>query len=59
MIGATLALPFTALKRVLGFAPISASLLLILLAIVVAYGVSAELAKHWFYRSQSRAFLCT
>lgn len=45
----TLALPYTPLATVLGFAPLPAHYLLLIFGIVAAYFLSAELAKRWFY----------
>lgn len=44
-----LALPYTPLATILGFAPLPLTTLLILAAIVAAYFAAAELTKHWFY----------
>jgi P-type Mg2+ transporter len=52
----TLLLPYTGrLADVLGLAPVSANLVLTLLAISALYVLAAELAKHIFYRFRSRA----
>ncbi|MFZ0409628.1 MAG: magnesium-translocating P-type ATPase, partial [Cyanobium sp.] len=47
---ATLLLPSTPLGTVLGFVPLPPFFLLWLLLILVAYVISAELVKGWFYR---------
>ena len=47
---ATLLLPSTPLGALLGFVPLPPFFLLWLLLILVAYVVSAELVKGWFYR---------
>jgi len=49
----TVVLPFTPMAAALGFAPVPASLVLMIAAIVVAYVGSAEFAKQWFYRRVS------
>jgi len=49
VVGATVALPYTALAPWLGFVPLPPRFLAILALIVLAYGISAELAKRWFY----------
>ena len=49
----TVVLPFTPMAAALGFAPVPASLVLMIVAIVVAYVGSAEFAKQWFYRRVS------
>lgn len=46
----TLALPYSPLAGVLGFTPLPLSSLLVIFAIVLAYLVSAEFAKRWFYQ---------
>ncbi len=52
----TLALPYSGwLGHELGFTPLSAMLLLTLLAITAAYVVAAELVKRVFYRHRARA----
>jgi Mg2+-importing ATPase len=50
VVAATIALPFTPLAGPLGFVPLSPGFLLTMLGIVVAYAVSAEFVKRWFYR---------
>ena len=47
----TLALPFTPLGRLFGFVPLPWPFLMMLALILLAYGVSAELVKRWFYRN--------
>ena len=49
----TLALPYTPLGRLFGFVPLPAPFLGLLALILIAYGISAELAKRWFYRNHS------
>ena len=49
----TVALPYTPMAGVLGFAPLPGRFLAILTLIVLAYGATAELAKRWFYRHSS------
>jgi Mg2+-importing ATPase len=46
----TLALPYTPLAGLLGFAPLSLIYLLAIFGIVAMYFVSAEFAKRWFYQ---------
>lgn len=46
----TLALPYSPLAGVLGFTPLPLSSLLVIFGIVLAYLISAEFAKRWFYR---------
>jgi Mg2+-importing ATPase len=50
LIALTLAVPFLPFVTVFGFVPVSARLLLALVAITVLYVGAAELAKRWFYR---------
>ena len=47
----TVALPYTPLGALFGFVPLPASFLAMMGAIILAYAVSAELAKGWFYRA--------
>jgi len=47
--GITLALPYTPLAGLLGFAPLPLTYLLTIFGIVGLYFLSAELAKRWFY----------
>ena len=49
------ALPFTPLGGVLGFSRIPLTFVAIMFVVVLAYGVSAELAKRWFYPRVARA----
>jgi magnesium-transporting ATPase (P-type) len=49
----TVVLPFTPMAAALGFAAVPTSLVLMIVAIVVAYVASAECAKQWFYRRVS------
>jgi Mg2+-importing ATPase len=48
--GATVALPYTPLGQVFGFAPLPALLLVLMALIVLVYVTSAELLKRAFYR---------
>jgi len=45
----TLALPYTPLAGLLGFAPLSPTYLLVIFGIVALYFISAEFTKRWFY----------
>jgi P-type Mg2+ transporter len=47
----TLALPYTPLAHVLGFAPLSFTYLLIIFGIVALFFISAEFTKRWFYET--------
>jgi Mg2+-importing ATPase len=49
------ALPFTPLAARLGFVPLPAGFLALLLPLVFAYLLAVELAKRWFYRRHSLA----
>ncbi len=51
VLGATLLLPFTPLGRLFGFVPIPLPFLGVLALILLAYMLSAELVKRWFYRN--------
>ena len=46
----TLMLPFTSLRGLFGFAPLSFSFLLPIGIIVMGYIISAEIAKRMFYK---------
>jgi Mg2+-importing ATPase len=46
-------LPFTGLSHVLGFTPLPASFLLVLVVLIVAYMVLVDVAKSLFYRAQA------
>jgi Mg2+-importing ATPase len=46
-------LPFTPLAKLLGFEPLSLTILLGLAAIVIAYLITAEIAKRFFYSSMT------
>jgi P-type Mg2+ transporter len=46
----TLVLPYTPLAGLLGFTPLPPVFLLFIFVIVTLYILSAELAKHWFYK---------
>jgi len=50
-VAATLALPYSPLGRLFGFVPLPAPFLGLLALILLAYGLSAELVKGWFYRN--------
>jgi Mg2+-importing ATPase len=52
IVAATLVLPYTPLRGILGFAPMPWSFLGVLGAILALYIVAAELAKKAFYRSE-------
>ncbi len=45
-----LALPYTPLGTLMGFAPLPLAVLALLVAIVLLYFLSAEMLKRWFYR---------
>jgi Mg2+-importing ATPase len=47
---AVICIPYTALGKVFGFAPLPGYFLLLLAVIVTAYVASAEVAKRIFYR---------
>jgi len=47
-----LGLPYSPLAGLLGFVPLPASTLVILLVVIAAYIAAAETVKHWFYRSR-------
>ncbi len=49
----TLLLPYSPLANLLGFTPLPIGYLLIIFAIVIAYALTAEAAKRWFYRIYS------
>jgi len=49
VVAATLALPFSPLAGLFGFAPLPALLLVAIGVITAVYMLAAELAKHWFY----------
>lgn len=51
----TLLIPYLPLKRILDIAPIPPFILLALLGIAALYIITTEIAKHYFYRSKSRA----
>jgi Mg2+-importing ATPase len=55
VIAVVLVLPFTPLAGPLGFVPLSPFVPVAMLTIVVIYGISAELAKRWFYRDKPAA----
>lgn len=50
VIGLTLALPYSPLATLLGFAPLPISTVLLLGGIVLIYLISTESMKQWFYR---------
>ncbi len=43
-------IPYSPLAGILGFSPLSVHYLVLLLAIVILYFISAEFTKRWFYR---------
>jgi len=47
----TLLLPYSPLAHLLGFTPLPLVYLLVIFSIVIAYALSAEAAKRWFYRN--------
>jgi Mg2+-importing ATPase len=49
----TLLLPYSPLAPLLGFTPLPLRYLLVIFTIVIAYALSAEAAKRWFYRNNS------
>ena len=49
-----LALPYLPLADLLGFVPLPAHLLGSLVAVSLAYGITVEWGKHWFYRRHER-----
>ena len=51
VVALTLGLPFTPLGRLFGFVPLPPLFLALLALILLAYGLSAELVKGWFYRN--------
>lgn len=51
VIAVTLWLPYSPMAGLLGFAPLPISALVLILVIVVLYVITAETAKHFFYRS--------
>jgi Mg2+-importing ATPase len=53
VVAATFVMPYTPLAGVLGFGPLHPLFLLALIGILVAYGLSAELVKRFFYRRLS------
>jgi len=50
MAAIVLALPYTPLAGILGFAPLPFTYLALIFVVVALYFVSAELTKRWFYR---------
>jgi P-type Mg2+ transporter len=50
VVALTLLLPYTPLRRLLGFVPLPPLFLAALLCIIVGYVITAELAKKVFYR---------
>ena len=50
MVVATVVLPYTPLAAMLGFAHVSAGIILVMGAVVACYVAIAELAKSLFYR---------
>jgi Mg2+-importing ATPase len=55
IVAVTLIIPYTPLAGVLGFAPLPARFVVIMLAIVAAYLFSAEMVKQVFYRRWATA----
>jgi Mg2+-importing ATPase len=51
VLGATLLLPYSPLGKLFGFVPLPLPFLGLLALILLAYVVSAELVKRWFYRN--------
>lgn len=51
----TLLLPTTPLGRLFGFVPLPPSFLLLLAAVLIAYVLTAERVKRWFYRDLRQA----
>jgi Mg2+-importing ATPase len=47
---ATIALPYSVLGRLFGFVALPPVFLACLALILILYIVSAEIAKHWFYK---------
>lgn len=56
VVAITVALPYTAIAPLLGFTPLPQRFLGIMALIVLAYGLSAELAKRWFYNQHAKVF---
>jgi Mg2+-importing ATPase len=54
VVAATLALPFTPLAGLFGFAPLKLSWILLLVGVVALYVVAAEIAKRIFYAHSAR-----
>ncbi len=54
VVAATLWLPYSPLAGLLGFAPLPAPYLVLILLIVVSYFATAEVAKHYFYQREER-----
>jgi Mg2+-importing ATPase len=50
VVAVTFILPYTPLDQLLGFSKLPVSFILIIIAIVIVYIVSAEFAKRVFYR---------
>ena len=53
VVAVTVALPYTLPGALFGFVPLPPLFLALMGAIVLAYVVSAETAKRWFYRSNT------
>jgi Mg2+-importing ATPase len=51
IVGLTLILPYTPLAGLFGFSPLSVPVLLMIGLIILLYIVTAEIVKHFFYRS--------
>lgn len=45
-----LLLPYTPLAAIMGFAPLAPIFLLVIAGVILAYFISAELTKLWFFR---------
>ena len=55
VVGITLVLPYLPLNSLLGFVPLPAPLMLLLIGLTVLYVVVAELAKKYFYARAENA----
>ena len=57
MIGITLVLPYLPFNSLLGFVPLPAPLMLLLIGLTVLYVLVAEMAKKYFYsRAENERF---
>lgn len=52
-------IPFTSFGKIIGFSPLPLHFILIMAVIVLAYGLSAEFLKHWFYKSKVKFMRAT